>query len=63
MVGGPSAYQDQFRELDSHRVHKLVGTFSCIKIDERKARERESATFDENRGAVGMLNPPTSYTR
>ena len=23
----------------------------------RKARERESATFDENRRAVGMLNP------
>ena len=27
------------------------------KIDERKARERELATFDENRRAVGMLNP------
>ena len=32
----------------------LVGDFSCIK----KARERELATlFDENRRAVGMLNP------
>ena len=28
-----------------------------IKIDWRKARERESATFHENRRAVGMLNP------
>ena len=35
----------------------LVGTFSCIKIDQRKARGRELATFDENRRAVGMLNP------
>ena len=26
-------------------------------IDSRKARERELATFDENRRAVGMLNP------
>ena len=34
-----------------------MGTFSCIKIDERKARDRELATFDENRRAVGMLNP------
>ena len=35
----------------------LVGTFSRIKNDQRKARERELATFDENRPAVGMLNP------
>ena len=28
-----------------------------LKIDQRKARERELATFDENRQAVGMLNP------
>ena len=27
------------------------------KIDQRKARERELATFDENRRAAGMLNP------
>ena len=33
------------------------GNFSCIKIDQRKAQERELATFDENRRAVGMLNP------
>ena len=32
-------------------------TFSRIKIDWRKARERELATFDENRRAVEMLNP------
>ena len=31
--------------------------FSCIKIDQRKARERELATFEGNRRAVGMLNP------
>ena len=28
-----------------------------MKIDWRKARERELATFDENRQAVGTLNP------
>ena len=33
------------------------GTFSCAQIASRKAREREFATFDENRRAVGMLNP------
>ena len=32
----------------------LVGTYSCIKLDSRKARERELATFDENRRTVGM---------
>ena len=26
-------------------------------MDSRKTRERESATFGENRRAVGMLNP------
>ena len=28
-----------------------------MKIDYRKTRERELATFDEDRQAVGMLNP------
>ena len=60
LVGYPRAYQNQFlREFNSHRVHiqVLVWTFSCIKNDQRKSREREFATFDENRRAVGMLNP------
>ena len=35
----------------------LVRTFSCLKNYWRKARERESATFDENRRAVEMLDP------
>ena len=35
----------------------LLGVFSCIKNDWRKARERELATFDENRQAMVMLNP------
>ena len=34
----------------------LVGTFSCAKIDSRKARERESAKSDGNRRAIGTLN-------
>ena len=29
----------------------LVGAFSCVKIDERKVRERELTKFDENRRA------------
>ena len=32
-------------------------TYACLKNDQRKAREREFATFDENRRAVGMVNP------
>ena len=32
-------------------------TFSCTKIGAREARERELETLDENRRAVGMLNP------
>ena len=54
----PRAYQDQFRGFESHRC-MLVGTFSCIKIDWREAREREIliAAFDENQRAEGMLNP------
>ena len=56
LVGGPRAYQDQFRGFKSHRVHSR-GFFLHKKIDKPKARERELATFDENRQAVGMLNP------
>ena len=37
--------------------YKIVGVFSCAQIDSRRARERELATFDEPRRAVGMLNP------
>ena len=29
----------------------LLGTFSCVKIDERKARERELAKIDGERPA------------
>ena len=50
----------------SHQIHAFHVRTLCIpiyiytnklKIDQRKARERELATFDENRRAVGMLNP------
>ena len=52
----------QLREFESPRVHTrihwCIGTCSCAQIDYwRKARERELATFDENRRAVGILNP------
>ena len=49
----------QFREFETPRVHsnKFVGDFSCAQIDFRKAREHELATLDQNRRAVGLLNP------
>ena len=57
LVGGPRAYQDQFRGFKSHRVHARRDFFLHKEIDWRKARERELATLDENRRAVGTLNP------
>ena len=45
LVGDPRAYQDRFRGFESHRVHArtAVWFFSCVKVDWRKARERELA--------------------
>ena len=53
----PRALKSFFRGFESHRVHTRKDFFS-IKIDQRKARERELliATFDESRRAVGTLN-------
>ena len=51
LVGGPRAYRDQFRGFMSHRVHAHRVFFLHKKNDQRKAGERESATFDENRRA------------
>ena len=49
------------RVSPSAYCYELARTFSCIKLIERKAREREllliMATFDENQRAVEMLNP------
>ena len=45
------------RVTPSASSYEFVGTFSCAQMDSRKTRERESATFGENRRAVGMLNP------
>ena len=42
LVGGPRAYQYQFRGFKSHRVHaRIVGAFSCIK--KMVSGKRESA--------------------
>ena len=58
LVGGPRAYQDQFRGVKSHRVHARRDFFLHKKrVIWRKARERELATSDDNRRAVGMQNP------
>ena len=43
----------QFRAFEPRRVH----TRKISQIDLRKVRERDSAIFDENRRAVGVLNP------
>ena len=56
LVGGPCACQDQFRRFESHRVHARRA-FSCIKIDELKARERELATFDAISTSRGNAEP------
>ena len=37
--------------------YAFVGFYSGAQIDLRKAREREVATPDENRRAVGLLDP------
>ena len=50
----------QFREFKPRRVHtriKSLGLFSCAQIDLRKARERESATFDEQSTSSGIAEP------
>ena len=43
-VGGPRAYQDQFRGFKSPRMHARTSRDFLLhkKIDWRKARERES---------------------
>ena len=57
LVGRPRACQHQFRGFKSHRVHARSWLFLAKKKNDwRKARDRELATFDENRRAVGMLN-------
>ena len=57
LVGGPRAYQYQFRGFKSHRVHGRGCVLQTKKCFSRNARELELATLDENRPAVGMLNP------
>ena len=60
LVGGPRAFITINFVGSSLTECMLVGAFSCIKkkMCWRKAREREVATFDENRRAVGMRNEP-----
>ena len=57
LIGGPRAYKYHFRGFKSHRVHTRRGYFLHKNAGERKARERELATFEENRRAMGMLSP------
>ena len=49
----------QLREFESPRVHrrKIRRDFFLWTNSLAEARERELATFDGNRQAVGMLNP------
>ena len=64
----PVAYQvilepgiGQFREFESSRVHTRIisgGTFSCAQFDLRKARERELATFDDEKSTSSGIAEP-----
>ena len=56
-----SSWKERLNVKNTHS-YKFADTFSCARIDSRKARERELATFDENRQAVGMLNPMRGKT-
>ena len=46
LVGYPRAYQNQFREFNSHRVHILVATFLCIK--KMNSGKRESVSWQHS---------------
>ena len=46
-----------FRSPYYFEVHVYRSSTLCALFSSRKARERELAKFDENRRAVGMLNP------
>ena len=60
-----STFQPLHSTVRIHAVARVVFVagyprachFPCAQIGSRKARERELAIFDENRRAVGMLNP------
>ena len=66
-IVAPVAYQvilepgiGQFREFEPRRGHthtKIVGTFSCGRIDLRKAREGELVTLDEQSTSSGIAEP------
>ena len=45
-----------FGEFNFHRGHVLSGALFFLEMEERKSRERELATLNENRQAVGVLN-------
>ena len=58
LIGGPRAYQDQFRRFKSHRVHAGRGVFLHKKMISGK---RESVSYLLSMkidGQVGMLNEP-----
>ena len=58
VVGGPRAYQDQFRGFKSHRVHTRKDFFFAQKtMCGKRESVRYEATHDGNRRAVGALNP------
>ena len=70
----PVAYQvilepgvSQFREFESPRVHTRINSWGLFLVHKltylRKPRERELAQLDENRRAVGLLNPMRDKNR
>ena len=57
VVGGPCAYYCKINVVVSSLAECiLVGASSCKQGGQRNARERELATFNDDRRAVGMLN-------
>ena len=53
VVSESRPYYSQRRALESSRVHaRARRNFSCGKLGERKARERELANLDEKRRAL-----------
>ena len=47
----------QFREFEPRRVHTRINSLGLFLVHKLTCGKRELATLDENRRAVGLLNP------
>ena len=58
--GNPRAWYKSVREFEPHRVHTRINSLGLFVVDKLTCGKRELAirrTLDENRRAVGLLNP------